>query len=95
MKIKGLSKSNTRAFLYIAIASFTALLADLSGFKTFGEISSVGLLVIVINFLLQGLIAWRAFLDQTISNVKKEEKESGERLYRTPRVVELNLEDDK
>lgn len=90
-----LSKTNTRAMLYILIASFTALLSDIAGFKSFSEISSVGFAVIAINFLLQGLIAWRAYLDQSISTSKKEDKENHEKLYRVPRTVELNLDDDK
>lgn len=95
MRMFKFSKTNTRAMLYILIASFTALLADLSGFKSFSEISAVGATVILINFLLQGLIAWRAYLDQSISNARKEEKENNEKLYRTPRIVELNLGNDK
>ena len=90
-----LSKTNTRAMLYILIASFTALMSDLAGFKAFSEISAIGYLIIAINFLLQGLIAWRAFLDQSISTAKKEEKDDHEKLYRTPRIVELNLDNDK
>jgi len=95
MRMGKLSKTNTRAMLYILIASFTALLSDIAGFKTFSEISSVGIAVIAINFLLQGLIAWRAYLDQSISASKKEEKEDHEKLYRVPRTVELNIDDNK
>lgn len=81
--------------LYILIASFTALMSDLAGFKTLGEISTVGSIIILLNFILQGLIAWRAFLDQSISNSKKEDKENNEKLYRIPRTVELNIDEDK
>lgn len=95
-KIK-VRKSTLRAALYISIASFTALMSDLAGFKSFSEISSVGAAIIAINFLLQGLIAWRAFLDQTLTDDKREDKENDniQKLYRTPRPVELILEDTK
>lgn len=95
MRLFKLSKTNTRAMLYILIASFTALMSDLAGFKTLGEISTVGSIIILLNFILQGLIAWRAFLDQSISNSKKEDKENNEKLYRIPRTVELNIDEDK
>jgi hypothetical protein len=63
-----------RGFLYISIASLTALMSDLSGFKQFNEISPVIYAQIIINFFLQGFIAWRAFIDQTISDVKRDEE---------------------
>jgi len=63
-----------RGFLYISIASLTALMSDLSGFKQFNEISPVIYAQIIINFFLQGFISWRAFLDQSISDNKKEEQ---------------------
>jgi folate-binding Fe-S cluster repair protein YgfZ len=67
-----ISKNNVRAILYISIASLTALMADLSEYKTFDEISPITSSIIIINFILQGLIAWRAYIDQTISDSKKE-----------------------
>ena len=68
-----IKKAILRGFLYISIASLTALMSDLSGFKNFGEISQVGIAIIVINFILQGFIAWRAFIDQTMSEIKNKE----------------------
>lgn len=63
-----------RAALYFFIASIPALITDISQFKSFSEISQVGIVVIVANFLLQGLIAVRAFIDQSISRTKEEKK---------------------
>jgi uncharacterized membrane protein len=65
-----IKKAVLRGALYIGIASFTALMSDLSGFKNFNEITQVGSVVILINFILQGFIAWRAFIDQTMSEIK-------------------------
>jgi hypothetical protein len=45
-------------------------MSDLSGFKNFNEITQVGIAIIIINFILQGFIAWRAFIDQTMSEIK-------------------------
>lgn len=64
-----------RAGLYFFIAAIPALITDISQFKSFSEISQVGIVVIVANFLLQGLIAVRAFIDQSISRTQKEKKE--------------------
>ena len=64
-----------RALLYFFIASIPALITDISQFKSFSEISQVGIVVIVANFLLQGLIAVRAFIDQSISRTQREKKE--------------------
>jgi len=64
-----------RALLYFFIASIPALITDISQFKSFNEISQVGIVVIIANFLLQGLIAVRAFIDQSISRTIKEKKE--------------------
>lgn len=64
-----------RAFLYFAIAAIPALITDLSGYKSFKDISSIALTIIIANMLLQGFIAVRAFIDQSISRTQKEKKE--------------------
>lgn len=64
-----------RAALYFFIAAIPALMVDLQQFKSFSEISDITLAVIVANFALQGLIAVRAFIDQSISRTQKERKE--------------------
>jgi hypothetical protein len=53
----------TRLGIYISIASLTSLMKDLSQFQSFDQISAVTFVLIIINFLLQGLIAWRAYID--------------------------------
>ena len=71
-----------KAILYIGIASLTTLMSDMSDFKSFSEINPVKATLIGVNFLLQGMIAWRAFLDQSVGRAridaamqKKEEKQ--------------------
>jgi len=71
-----------KAILYIGIASLTTLMSDLGDFKSFTEINPVKATLIGVNFILQGLIAWRAFLDQSVGRAridaamkKKEEKQ--------------------
>jgi len=63
-----------KAFLYVSIASLTTLIADLGVHKTFSEISDIGFTIIGINFALQGLIAWRAFLDQSVGRDRAEKE---------------------
>lgn len=53
----------TRLMIYILIASLTSLMKDFSQFQSFSDISQVTWVLIIINFLLQGLIAWRAYID--------------------------------
>jgi hypothetical protein len=64
-----------RAALYFFIASIPSLMMDLKQFKSFSDISDISLTLIVCNFLLQGFIAVRAFMDQSISRIQKEKKE--------------------
>ena len=71
-----------KAILYIGIASLTTLMSDLGDFKSFAEINPVKATLFGVNFVLQGLIAWRAFLDQSVGRAridaamkKKEEKQ--------------------
>ena len=64
-----------RAFLYFFIAAIPALIVDLNQYKQFNEISNVSLTIITANFILQGLIAVRAFIDQSISRAQKEKKD--------------------
>lgn len=64
-----------RAALYFFIAAIPALMVDLNQYKTFSEISNITLTIIIANFILQGLIAVRAFIDQSISRTQREKKE--------------------
>lgn len=63
-----------RGILYFFIAAIPAFITDLSAFKSFSEIGSVAAVIIFANFLLQGLIAVRAFMDQSISRNTRERK---------------------
>lgn len=66
---------HVKLFLYVITASLTALLADLQHYlcTNSGEIkiSLTHCLVVLINFVLQGLIAWRAFIDDSSKNSEK------------------------
>lgn len=65
-----------RAFLYFSIAALPALITDISKYKTLSDISPVALIIIVANVLLQGVIAVRAYLDQSITRIQKDKKDS-------------------
>jgi NADH:ubiquinone oxidoreductase subunit 4 (subunit M) len=62
-----LNSAIVKLFLYVSTASLAALLADLQHIfcSTTGDfkISGLKISIVVINFVLQGLIAWRAFID--------------------------------
>jgi hypothetical protein len=57
----------TKLFLYVFIASFSSMLTDLGHYtchdEGFQSITPVRWLTIVLNFIVQGMIAWRAFID--------------------------------
>lgn len=52
-----------RLFIYVAIASLTSLMNDFSKYQSLDEIGQITWIMIYINFALQGLIAWRAYID--------------------------------
>jgi hypothetical protein len=52
-----------RLFIYVAIASLTSLMNDFSKYQSLDEIGQITWILIYINFTLQGLIAWRAYID--------------------------------
>jgi hypothetical protein len=66
----------TKLILYVSTASLAALLADLQHLKCAlkgpEEVGFVYIAIIVINFLLQGLIAWRAYIDDSSENPQEE-----------------------
>jgi len=57
----------TRGILYFSIAALAALVTDISKYQHFSDIEPVPLVMLVANIILQGLIAVRAFLDQSVS----------------------------
>lgn len=75
-KINNIMRDNAliRACLYFFIAAIPAFITDISQFKTFSEISQTTLVIIIANFILQGLIAVRAFIDQSISRSSEKKK---------------------
>ena len=63
-----------RALLYFLIASLPPFIAELSKYKSFNEISSVAKTIILANCVFQGIIAVRAFVDQSISRAAHDKK---------------------
>lgn len=67
-----------RALLYFFIAAIPAFITDISRYKTFSDVSNVAAVIMMANFTLQGFIAIRAFIDQSISRTKSEKKKDVE-----------------
>jgi len=63
-----------RAMLYFLIASLPPFIAELSKYKTFDEISPIAKTIILANCIFQGIIAVRAFVDQSISRASVDKK---------------------
>jgi hypothetical protein len=70
-----------RAILYFSIASIPPLIAELGKYKSFDEISPIARTIIIANCVFQGIIAVRAFVDQSISRAVHDKK--------SPKKVEL------
>jgi hypothetical protein len=78
-----------RGVLYFAIAALPAVITDLSKYKSFSEISGIAAIIIISNVVLQGLIAVRAYIDQTISRAQHQHKD------KKNKAVELLVETTK
>jgi len=76
-----------RAVLYFLIASLPPLIAELGKYKSFNEISPLAKTIILANCVFQGIIAVRAFVDQSISRASHDKK--------NPKKVELINEQAK
>ena len=64
-----------RAVLYFSIASLPPLIAELGKYKSFDEITPIAKTIILANCIFQGIIAVRAFVDQSISRTVEKKKE--------------------
>jgi len=72
MKCNFTNCRNAKLFLYIATASLASLTADLNHYihpsapsSTVPYYTFVTWVIIILNFVLQGLVAWRAFIDDS------------------------------
>lgn len=68
-----------RLSIYILIAALTSLMNDFSKYQTLDEITQVTWIMIWTNFFLQGLIAWRAYIDGSYPRAV-EQLQEGKRL---------------
>ena len=68
-----------KLFLYVSVASLSSLLADLAHYTCshnhFDDISPIRWITIVLNFMIQGLIAWRAFIDGSVERAHERAKQ--------------------
>lgn len=74
-QMEGMAGPITRLMIYISIASLTSLMKDFSQFQTFDQITPITWILILINFVLQGLVAWRAYIDGSYQDAIKEIQE--------------------
>jgi len=77
-------KHNIRLLLYITSAVLTSLLADIQHYtqppketiSSLSDLTSLNILHIIINFTLHGIIAWRAFIDNSDNDELKNKEEN-------------------
>jgi hypothetical protein len=91
MKFFKLNAYYLKLWLYVSIASLTALLTDLQHYVCHigGEIhmTTTQIVVMVLNFMLQGLIACRAFMDDSVEKSIKE--------FDLPQIINENSKEIK
>jgi hypothetical protein len=69
--IVSINSVKIKLLLYVGVAMITSLISDLSHHTDsiqggFRGINEVRIVIIALNVLLQGLIAWRAFIDGSV-----------------------------
>ena len=67
-----MNKPIFKCFIYILISALTAISTDIVTYHSFSEISDMKWFCLSVNVVLQALIAFKAFLDQTISTDSKD-----------------------
>ena len=76
--INRFASASIKLFLYVSIASLSSLLSDFSHYSDdvhVHDINDMRWLTIAINALVQGLIAWRAFIDGSVERIHEKERE--------------------
>jgi hypothetical protein len=76
-----------RGILYFLIAALATFIPAISQYKTLSDIGDIAKIVLISNVLLQGFIAVRAFVDQSISRAADKKNTVSKR--------ELIIEDKK
>ena len=76
-----------RGILYFLIAAIATFIPAISQYKTLSDIGDIAKIVIISNVFLQGFIAVRAFVDQSISRAADKKNTVSKR--------ELIIEDKK
>jgi hypothetical protein len=75
---KKIKNYTIKLILYVLAASLGALISDLHHYSCisggFKDIPQIKLTAMILNVLLQGLIAWRAYIDDSYGKLSEEEK---------------------
>ena len=73
-----LVSTKAKLWLYVSSASLASIIADLSHYTCpqteFSSIPPVKMACIFLNLILQGVIAWRAFIDDSYSSEESKQK---------------------
>ena len=66
-----MTTSTFKCILYIAVATLTSLYTEISNIPDFNSLNSTKCILILLHTSVQGLIAWKAFIDQSITSENK------------------------
>ena len=75
--INRFASASVKLFLYISIASLSSLLSDFSRYSDdvhVRDVHDMRWLTIAVNAIVQGLIAWRAFIDGSVERIQEKER---------------------
>lgn len=64
------SSTEAKWFLYVSIAVLLSIYTALDKYTNFSDLSPLKWVLLIIFSILQGLTAWRAFTDQSLSRDK-------------------------
>jgi len=75
-QISRYSSAGIKLFLYVGVAVFSSMLTDFSHYSDdmrLEDIHDLRWVTIIVNAVVQGLIAWRAFIDGSVERIREEE----------------------
>mgnify|MGYP003340769401 CR=1 FL=1 len=71
-KVFKYNSTRVRWALYVGTAFLVSMYTAMQGYKSFGEIGFYGFIMMLISSAIQGLVAWRAFIDQSMQKAEQE-----------------------
>ena len=72
-KVFKYNSTKVRWALYVGTAFAVSIYTAMQGYKGFSEIGLYGFVMMLISAIIQGLVAWRAFIDSSLQRATQQE----------------------